>query len=138
MPIRPLSGSGIQKRLTQEKKLIETALKYWPFLLVLGSMISSWVAWSARKQFVVHSDLSNTEIKVGKRIGAVENRVMTLEQDMAIIKTKLDTLPTKEDIANVSLAVSKIDGTMRGIESSIRALERQTHLLMRAGMGIQE
>ncbi|MDR1656146.1 MAG: DUF2730 domain-containing protein [Deltaproteobacteria bacterium] len=118
--------------------MIESILKYWPVLVVFASLISSWVAWSARKQFVSHRDLGASEVKTGKRIGAVENRVMALEQDMAVIRTKLDNLPTKADIAKVELAVSNVSGDLKGISASLKAMERVTHLITRAKMGVEE
>ena len=118
--------------------MIEALFKYWPALVMAGSVITSWVAWSARKQFVTHGDMDNSEAKTGKRIGSVENRVMVLEQDMAVLKVKLDALPTKVDIGKVELAVTNVSGELKGIAASVKSLERITHLVTRAKMGVED
>jgi hypothetical protein len=118
--------------------MIENVLKYWPIIVVFGSLISSWVAWSARREFVTHKDLSESEIKTGKRIGAVEKRVMDLEQGMAIIKTKIDALPTRDDIAKIELGLSNLSGDLKGIAASVKSVERATHLITRAKLGVED
>ena len=95
--------------------MIEALFKYWPALVMAGSVITSWVAWSARKQFVTHGDMDNSEAKTGKRIGSVENRVMVLEQDMAVLKVKLDALPTTGDIGKVELALANLSGDIMNL-----------------------
>ena len=104
--------------------------------------------------------MDNSEAKTGKRIGSVENRVMVLEQDMAVLKVKLDALPTKvdigkvelalanlsgdimnltrTDIGKVELAVTNVSGELKGIAASVKSLERITHLVTRAKMGVED
>jgi hypothetical protein len=107
-------------------------------VVVVGSVVSSWVAWSARKQFVTHVDLGASESKTGKRIGAVEIRVMNLEKDLSVIKTTLEHLPTKADIGQIELAIANVAGDLKGLTASTKAIERVTHLITRAKMGIEE
>jgi hypothetical protein len=140
--------------------MIESVMKYCPALVMVGSVVTSWVAWSARRQFVTHGDMGVSESRTGKRIGSVENRVKVLEEDMAVLKVKLDALPTKDeigrvelaiaklagemttatraDLGKVELAVSNVSGELKGIASSVKSLERITHLVTRAKMGVED
>jgi hypothetical protein len=114
--------------------MIESALKYWPVLVVLGSLISSWVAWSAQKQFVTHGVMADSLAKTGRRIGEVEKRVTSLEKDMGVLNVKLDNVANKADIHKVEVAVANVAGDIKAIAVNVKAVERIHHLITRASM----
>jgi hypothetical protein len=125
--------------------MLESIIKYWPVLVVFGSLISSWVAWSARRQFITYSDFSEHKKKTGERIGAVENKVVSLERDMAIIKKGMEHLPTKDDInqlksemkddiGSVKLAVSNVNGEVKSLSVLVKSVDYITKTITKAAL----
>jgi len=117
--------------------VIEVALKYWPIIILFGSIITTWVAWSAKRQFATHADLRHSADNVGSRVGKVEARVDYLEKDMAVIKVKLEALPSKEDIHRVELGIAGVSGNLQSLATSIKGVERMVHLLTKAEMEME-
>lgn len=112
--------------------MIDGLMKYWPVLVVLGSFLSSWLLWSAKKQFVSQSALEAVKAKTMARVGGVEGRVINLETDMAVVKNRLAEMPTKEDLHRVELAVAGVSGELQGMAASQRAIERNLHLIVKS------
>ncbi|UQZ88308.1 hypothetical protein C4J81_15430 [Deltaproteobacteria bacterium Smac51] len=118
--------------------MIESVMKFWPVIVVMGSIITTIAAWSAKKQFASHADLTATKSALGARVGEVENKVAALklesterfgklEKEVAVISSRMEAMPTKEDILRLEAAVSAVGASQKGIE-------RNLHLIMRARM----
>ena len=123
--------------------MIDNVMKYWPVLVVSGSFVSTWVAWSAKKHFVSHADLSAASAAMGQRVGCVETKVNRLEldtadkihdleKDMITVKSRLDAMPTKEDLHRIEVAITSVAGNLQAVAASQKGMERQLHLMMKS------
>ena len=123
--------------------MIDAAMKYWPVLVVVGSFITTWVSWSAKKHFVSHADLSAANAVIGKRVGGVEakvnqlelntsDKIHALEKDMIKVKSRLDAMPTKEDLHRIEVAVTSVAGNLQSVAASQKGIERNLHLIMKS------
>jgi len=126
--------------------MIDAIMKYWPALVLAGSFFTTWASWSAKKHFVSHADLSAISAAMGQRVGTVETRVSQLaldtsdkvhdlEKDMVAVKSRLDAMPTKEDLHRIEVAISNVAGSLQGVAASQKGMERQLHLVMKSTIG---
>lgn len=109
----------------------EHLLRYWPVLVVMVSLVSAWVSWAVRKEYVSHGVLDAAKAGFISRVGGVETKVIALEQDMAIVKNRLDALPTKDDLHRIEVAVTTVAGDLKAVGANQMGLVRNIHLLMR-------
>ena len=123
--------------------MIDALMKYWPVLVVVGSFFTTWASWSAKKHFVSHADLSASNANMGRRVGQVEakvsrleldtsDKVHALERDMIKVKSRLDSMPTKEDLHRIEVAVTSVAGNLQSVAASQKGIERNLHLIMKS------
>jgi len=132
---------------------LAAVLKLWPILVVLASIFSSWALWSAKKQFVSkdeavkqdekHIALLNQRSELfGGKLDCLrdktDHRMDVMEKDIAVIHSRLEGLPTKDDMHRIEIAVGKVGGEFQARaasqEASLKALERNMHLLLKCQM----
>jgi len=127
----------------------QDVIKYWPLLVVLVNGALGWLFWSAKKHFASNKEMTDLAASLssrGKELGEdldelrkeADKRLDALEREVAVLKSRLEALPTKESVHRLEVAIGRVEGDLQGLaatlEATTRGIERNIHLLLRCQM----
>ena len=110
---------------------LEYFLRLWPVAYGIGGIAVAALLWRMRGEFATKTDLSAAREEItaaGHSVDAMGQRIDRVERDMR-------HLPTREDIHNLHIEVTKMRGEMSEMRAEARGLrdimERTEAVLIR-------
>lgn len=97
---------------------LDMLAKVWPFAFGIGGVVVAALLWRMRGEFATKGDLAAARDEIGKlgdHIDGVDTRVKGMERDM-------QHLPTKEDIHNLHIEVTKMRGELGEMRAESRGM----------------
>lgn len=91
---------------------MDELLRWWPVALFAVNAAVGWLAWSARKSFATQEDL-----------GAVKGRLTAVEGAVALIRSDLNHMPSRDDFARLSESIVRLLADQERLTSEIRSAQ---------------
>ncbi len=107
------------------ESLKQKAFEYLPVLIqAVFCGLVVWMRWSLKKIFVRHEDLNAYKAVVGNRLDEIEERQADYASAQELLKQKLDTLPTSQEIQSISLALRGLEGDIQSLNEKLDGQSR--------------
>jgi chromosome segregation ATPase len=110
-------------------------LAWWPVISVVGGSafggLALWVAWTAKQQFVTHDAWDEWRRAHLKDHQALDATLASGAREFATIKTELEQLPSRDDLA-------ALDGKLSGLTADVAALSEGVDGVKTAINGLSE
>lgn len=91
-----------------------------------------WVWWSLRRIFVTRAGFDAYKASVNARLEAIEERQYNFTSALQKIDSKLDALPTSDEVQRLVVALKESEGDLKGIKAQVEGLSHATLRLERA------
>ena len=117
---------------------VEHLMKFWPALVFGGNVLLGWLFWSAKKHFASQATVAELARRLDALDEKTDKRLDTVERDLAVLTSRLEAMPTKESVHRLEVALSRMEGDLQGLASSMdirtKGIERGLHLLLKCQM----
>lgn len=102
-------------------EIISFVQKHWTILVTVMGLVATLFWLKADSKYAKKADLA----QLGEAVKANEHRVTQLE-------TKVENLPTAQDVANLQVLMTEIKGETKATTAELKALGHQVGLLLEA------
>lgn len=104
---------------------MDSFLKYWPVLLALATVLWGWLMWSARSSFASKTDVSTA-------LTAIAEQIDTLEKEQLKLVERMRTLPSSEDLNQVSNKLTELHGDHKALRAEMEGMNRAVETIDRS------
>lgn len=123
--------------------LVSVLWHYLPGILqTVGAGACLWLWWSVKRVFVTRADCEacrkSAYAHLEERLEAVEKRQHGRTTALQAISSKIDDLPTADELKDLTVSVKELEGDIKGIRAQIDGLEHVIGRLERAVDMFQE
>lgn len=109
--------------------------EWWPIISFVLSgvlaLLATWIAWSARKQFVTNDQFSDYRETHNQAHDDIERQLAKGASEFAVIKAELEHLPTQQEIEKaIALAVAPLQVGIDAVKESAGGIQNSIQLLL--------
>jgi hypothetical protein len=113
--------------------MLEGLIGHADKLVTWGPLAGTGVVWlllsRMRQEFPSKGDLA----ALSRRHDDAEARLADLETDMAVIKARMENMPTHEDVSDIKAALAGIDATQKAAATTMLSIHEQLMILLGKG-----
>lgn len=114
--------------------MLQWAIDHLDFLFVCAQGVLLGVAWLLNREFVTKDDheaaLKSQAEEFGKTIEALEGEIKILAAagqktsgEVALMQQELKNVPTAEDISEIKLSISEMEGDYKAISENVKNMK---------------
>jgi len=112
---------------------LDIAWKLGLLLTGFGTGLWAWLKWSARHDLVTRADFERWKVEHAQAHEELEEALAEGSVRFTKIETKMEHLPTKEDIAALQSALAKTGANVDAMLRSMTGMQEQLNMLVQWG-----
>lgn len=91
-------------------------MEYWPVALLATQGVVGWAMWSIRSTLVTKSEYFDSQRASGERVGDLERKLARAEE-------RLESMPSKDDLAGLTKNMQDVCGNIQALTAEIRGVK---------------